>query len=387
MSLFIVFLLASLALFFWFVGIRFIHQLPVGLPLRGFLWFTLAYGLLFAPFLFYLRTLGIQGTLLDIVAWSGYLLMGFYSILICGIVARELLSGAHHLMVKWGTLAPPTNPSRRGLLIQGLNFGLGAATIGITGTAFAKALAAPKVITVRHPLSGTHKGLSGLRIVQISDIHVSHTIRRPMVERLVSMINALSPDAVVLTGDLVDGSVPMLAHDVAPLRDINAPLGKFFITGNHEYYSGVIPWLEEMTRLGYHCLVNSHQPLSFNGTPLVMAGVTDYHAGRMMPSHKTDAAKALKGAPEDAYRILLAHQPLSFPDAIRQGCHLTLSGHTHGGQYFPYNLIIHLAQPWVAGLYEKEGARLYVNRGSAFWGPPLRMGAEAEITMHLFENA
>ncbi|WP_300666865.1 metallophosphoesterase [Desulfoluna sp.] len=387
MSLFILFLFVSITVFLWFGGVRFINQLALPLPLRIVLWASLLFALFFSPLLFYLQTLGQKGPLLDAMAWAGYLLMGLYSILICGVIGRDLLLGFAALLSK-GTskghaaMDLPVNPSRRGLLIHGINWGLAGATGLLTGFALKGALTPPQVITLTHPTP--HGGLRGLRIVQISDIHVSHTIRRGMVERIVTMVSSLAPDIVVLTGDLVDGSVSMLRHGVAPLAGLHAPMGNYFITGNHEYYSGVYPWLEEIKRLGFTVLLNSHQTLDYKGTPLVLAGVTDFHAGRIVPEHASSPKQALAGAPEDAYRILLAHQPLSFPEAKAENCHLTLSGHTHGGQYFPFTWMIHLVQPWVAGLYEEEGHRLYVNRGTAFWGPPLRLGSPSEITLHLF---
>lgn len=387
MSLFALFLTAAIGVFIWFGGVRFIEQLPLPTPFRLTLWATLIFALFFSPLLFYLRALRNDGPVVDAVAWAGYLLMGGYSILVAGVMVRDMAMGLSAL-ISLGSASGlsamdlPPNPSRRGLLLTGINIGIAGATAALTGMGLYGGLKAPAVVTVTHPTpSGAMKGL---RLVQISDIHASHTIRRPMVERLVAMVMALKPDIVVLTGDLVDGSVPMLAHDVAPLADLSAPLGTYFVTGNHEYYSGVHPWVEKVEELGFTVLLNSHRILHHNGFPLVMAGVTDFHADRLVPEHASSPRKALAGAPMDAYRILLAHQPLSFPEAQAEHCHLTLSGHTHGGQYLPYTWAVHLAQPWVAGLYEEAGHRLYVNRGSAFWGPPLRLGSPSEITLHLF---
>ncbi|BCS96155.1 calcineurin-like phosphoesterase [Desulfoluna limicola] len=388
MSLFILFLVVSITVFFWFGGIRFIAQLPLPLPLRLALWASLLFALFFSPVLFYLRTLGHKGPLFDAMAWAGYTLMGAYSILICVVMLRDLGFGLVSLFLPatakgHAAMELPVNPSRRGLIIDCINLGIAAATASLAGVGLLGGLKAPEVVTVTHP--ALKEGLKGLRIVQISDIHVSHTIRRPMVERIVSMVEELRPDLIVLTGDLVDGSVAMLKHDVAPLAALKAPLGTFFITGNHEYYSGVVPWIAEINRLGFTVLINSHRVLKHNGTSLVLAGVTDFHAGRLLPEHASSPKLALSGAPEDAYRILLAHQPLSFPEAKAENCHLTLSGHTHGGQYLPYTWVINLVQPWVKGLYEEEGYRLYVNRGTAFWGPPFRLGSPSEITLHRFE--
>lgn len=387
MSLFILFLIVAITTFLWFGGIRFISHLPLPMPLRLAFWASLLYALFFSPLLFYLRTLGHQGPLFDAMAWVGYLLMGGYSVLIGCVMVRDvgLAVGALLSMGSSGghaAMALPPNPSRRGFLINGINVGIACATATLAGIALKGGLKAPGVVTVTHPAEG--KGLKGLRIVQFSDLHVSHTIRRPMVERIVTLITELSPDIIVFTGDLADGSVSMLTEDVAPLASLHAPLGKYFVTGNHEYYSGVHPWLEEARRLGFTVLLNSHRTLEYKGCPLVLAGVTDFHAGRLAPEHASSPKQALDGAPEGPYRILLAHQPLSFTEAKAQGCHLTLSGHTHGGQYLPYTVLIHLVQPWVAGLYEEEGHRLYVNRGTGFWGPPFRLGSPSEITLHRF---
>ncbi|VFQ45280.1 metallo-dependent phosphatase-like [Desulfoluna butyratoxydans] len=387
MSLFILFLVVSISVFIWFGGIRFFNQLPLPVFIRFLLWMSLFYALFFSPLLFYLRTLGQKGPLFDAMAWVGYLLMGIYSILICGVMARDLAGALISLLPFTSTkghaaMALPFVPARRGFLINGINLAIAGSTATLAGLALKGGLKAPEVVTVTHPAE--QPGLKGLRIVQISDLHVSHTIRRGMVERVVSQVSALSPDMVVFTGDLVDGSVAMLRDDVAPLADLAPPMGKYFITGNHEYYSGVRPWLDEVARLGFTTLLNSHLTLNYKGAPLVLAGVTDYHAGRLVPEHASSPKQALSGAPEDAYRILLAHQPLSFTEAKAQNCHLTLSGHTHGGQYLPYTWVIHAVQPWVAGLYEEDGHRLYINRGTGFWGPPFRLGSPSEITLHLF---
>ncbi|SCY13345.1 metallophosphoesterase [Desulfoluna spongiiphila] len=387
MSLFILFLVVSISVFIWFGGFRFFNQLPLPFVLRLALWASLLYALFFSPLLFYLRTLGQQGAFFDAMAWVGYLLMGTYSILICGVMARDLASGLVSLFSLGSSkghaaMALPFVPARRGFLINGVNLAIAGGTATLAGLALKGGLRAPEIVTVTHPAG--HTGLQGLRIVQISDLHISHTIRRSMVERVVSQISELSPDIIVFTGDLADGSVSMLKDDVAPLADLHAPMGKYFITGNHEYYSGVHPWLNEISRLGFTVLLNSHRTLHYNGAPLVMAGVTDYHAGRLVPTHASSPKQALSGAPQDAYRILLAHQPLSFTEAKEENCQLTLSGHTHGGQYLPYTWVIHMVQPWVAGLYEEEGHRLYINRGTGFWGPPFRLGSPSEITLHLF---
>ena len=184
-----------------------------------------------------------------------------------------------------------------------------------------------------------------------------------------------------MTGDLVDGVVTGIGEHVAPLGEMKAPMGVFFVTGNHEYYSGVDEWLEFVRSLGWRTLTNEHVTLTKDGATLVVAGTPDRSSSRLKPEHVEDLDAALAGAPEAAVRILLAHQPRTAYKAVERGFDLMLSGHTHGGQYFPYTLLIHLAQPFSAGAHLVEGMWLYVNRGTTYWGPPIRLGSPQEITL------
>ena len=213
------------------------------------------------------------------------------------------------------------------------------------------------------------------RIVQWSDVHIGPTIRRRFVESLVERTNALNADAVVITGDLVDGYVDDLRDAIAPLRELQARDGVFVVTGNHEYYWRASDWIKEFARLGLTFLKNEHCVVRDG---LVIAGVTD-PAGRY--THKPDATAALDGAPADAFRILLAHRPQAAQAASKLGVHLQLSGHTHGGQFFPFNLLIRWFQPVVAGLHRVGDMLLYVSRGTGYWGPPSRLGVGGEITV------
>jgi predicted MPP superfamily phosphohydrolase len=228
---------------------------------------------------------------------------------------------------------------------------------------------------------GLHPSLEGLRIVQISDIHVGPTVRRAFVEDTVARVNALEPQIVALTGDLVDGPLGELASETAPLADLRAPLGLFFVTGNHEYYSGVFDWLEELRRLGFVTLTNEHRVLALEGAALVVAGVPDERAASLVPEHRPDPVAALRGAPRDALTVMLAHQPRSAPAAAAAGADIILAGHTHGGQFFPWTWAIHLVEPYIEGLYRVGEAQLWVNRGTGTWGPPLRLGSRPEITL------
>ena len=210
------------------------------------------------------------------------------------------------------------------------------------------------------------------RIVQWSDVHIGPTIQRSFVESLVERTNALNADAIVITGDLVDGDLDRLRDAISPLRDLRARDGVFVVTGNHEYYWRASQWIKEFKRLGLNFLENEHRVIN---DKLLIAGVTD-PAGR-----KPDAAAALAGAPAGAFRVLLSHRPQVANDASKLGVDLQLSGHTHGGQFFPFNLLIRWFQPVVSGLHRIGNTLLYVSRGTGYWGPPSRLGVGGEITL------
>jgi predicted MPP superfamily phosphohydrolase len=235
------------------------------------------------------------------------------------------------------------------------------------------------VVSVRIPLRGLPPALEGLRIVQISDIHVGPTIKHGYLEAIVERVNALQPDVIAVTGDLVDGSVAELAAHVAPLARLRARHGVFFVTGNHEYYSGVHGWVDELTRLGLRVLHNEHVVLQHDGAALVLAGVTDFSGHHFDPAHRSDPVAALRGAPPDAVRVLLAHQPRSAAAAAEAGFDLQISGHTHGGQFLPWTFFVPFQQPYTAGLHQLGRLSVYVSRGTGYWGPPKRLGAPSEI--------
>ena len=211
------------------------------------------------------------------------------------------------------------------------------------------------------------------------------------MQAIVERVNTLSPDLVAVTGDLVDGSVRHIGADVAPLAQLRARHGTFFVTGNHEYYSGASSWVRHLSRLGVRVLLNAHAVIEHDGGRVLVAGVTDHGAGHRVAGHASDPQKSVDGAPDADVRLLLAHQPRSLFKArqVKVGpsgrpFHLQLSGHTHGGQFFPVNFLVGLAHPVVEGLagFSARGERLwvYVNRGTGYWGPPLRLGVPSEIT-------
>lgn len=312
----------------------------------------------------------------DTLAWAGLLFMGLFSSLIVLTVLRDLVlllaAFAHQLGLP-------------ALSAEGLRSASAAAVpllaLAITGLGYLNARRTAGVVTVEIPVAGLHAALHGFTIVQISDIHVGPTIRSSYVEGIVEAVNRLNPDLVAITGDLVDGSVAELAGHVAPLERLASREGSFFVTGNHEYYSGAESWMLHLERIGIQVLQNRHVVIEREGARLVLAGVSDYSAGHFDASHRSDPHKALAGAPTDAhFKVLLAHQPRSAAAAAQAGFDLQLSGHTHGGQFLPWNFFVRMQQPFTAGLHVMDQLRIYVSRGTGYWGPPKRFGAPSEIT-------
>jgi uncharacterized protein len=310
--------------------------------------------------------------LADIFSWVGLTAMGFFSSLFVFTVLRDLLLALAHLVLPppqaeaWGT------PSAQFTL---------AITAVVTLLGLIIARGRPRVTEVTVPISNLPQSLNGFSIAQISDVHVGATIKREFVEGIVRRVNQLEPDMIAVTGDLVDGTVSRLAAHTAPLAGLSAKYGAFFVTGNHEYYSGERAWTEEIRRLGLRVLKNEHVVLQHNGGLLVLAGVTDYSAHHFDPAQRSDPAAALRGAPADAgAKILLAHQPSSATAAAKAGFDLQISGHTHGGQFWPWNFFIRYFQPFTSGLNRLNKLWVYVNRGTGYWGPPNRFGVPSEIT-------
>lgn len=310
----------------------------------------------------------------DRLAWAGALAMGLFS----SLFVLTLLRDASLLMLAIVALAVPgALPDATGASALAVPL-LGAA---ITLWGFVNARRTAAVVSVDVPIADLPAALHGFTIAQISDIHVGPTIKRAYLHRIVEAVNQLRPDVVAITGDLVDGSVRELGAHVAPLAHLNSTHGTFFVTGNHEYYSGAPAWVAELRRLGLNVLMNEHVVLHHAGGSLLIAGVTDFSAHHFDPAQRSDPHAALAGAPAaTTTRVLLAHQPRSAEAAESAGFQLQLSGHTHGGQFLPWNLFVRFQQPFTAGLHRLRQLWGYTSRGTGYWGPPKRFGAPSEIT-------
>ncbi|MGY4828922.1 metallophosphoesterase [Sphaerotilaceae bacterium SBD11-9] len=308
-------------------------------------------------------------SLSDALAWAGLLFMGLFSSLFVLTLLRDVA-----LLVA-GVVVDST-AGLSAWTAEGVPVVAGLVTLW----GYANARRRAKVVSVDVPIRGLPQALAGFTIAQISDIHVGPTIKAPYLQAIVQAVNELKADMVAVTGDLVDGSVRELSPHVAPLASLNSRHGTFFVTGNHEYYSGAHAWIAELRRLDIRVLMNEHTVLQHDEASLVVAGVADFSAHHFDPSHRSDPHAAIAGAPLDALRVLLAHQPRSAEAAERAGFHLQLSGHTHGGQFFPWNLFVPLQQPFTAGLHRLKSLWVYTSRGTGYWGPPKRLGSPSEIT-------
>ncbi|NEX62926.1 metallophosphoesterase [Noviherbaspirillum sp. 17J57-3] len=364
----VIVILVLLGLLHAYIGWRILPGLPVepAFKIAGGLLLACSLGLIPAGLLAH----SVRQPWGDRLSWVGMLALGAFSSLLVLTFLRDLallaaaVAGWHDPLFSKRTAAAVP-------LLAG----------AITLIGFFNARRVASVVSVDIPISGLPSELHGFTIAQISDIHVGPTIKRGYLDAIVDKVNRIEADVVAVTGDLVDGSVRHLAPHTAPLERLQARHGAYFVTGNHEYYSNAHEWIAEVKRLGLNVLLNRHVVLEHEGRQVVLAGVTDYTAHHFDPSHKSDPGRAIAGAPPGAaVKILLAHQPRTARAAADAGFDVQLSGHTHGGQFFPWNFFVPMQQPYVAGLNRLRQLWVYTSRGTGYWGPPKRFGAPSEIT-------
>jgi uncharacterized protein len=267
--------------------------------------------------------------------------------------------------------------TRRLLIARSAAIFAGLTAAGVTGYGVRTALGPPQVKRLQIPLAKLPRSMDGYRIALVSDIHLGPLTGIEHTRRIVRTINGLDADLVAVVGDLVDGSVAELGGEAAPLADLRSRDGSYFVTGNHEYYSGVDEWLAEVQRLGLRALQNER--LSIRGIDL--AGVNDVTGESFGAGKGPDFARTLDDRDTAKPVILLAHQPVQAYEAARHGVDLQLSGHTHGGQMVPFNLIAALQQPVISGLGKVDGVKVYVTNGAGYWGPPVRVGAPPDVSL------
>ncbi len=348
----------------WYLARRFVIDPGLGEPLRSLalgLLVVLGVGAVLQPALErFLRPPWLRIASFPFLIWMGLFWLSF--------VALGISDGLLGLMgARGGSDAAALHAAAVGTLV-----------LALAAVALRNGLRLPDVRRVEIGLARWPRALDGFRIVQISDIHIGPLLGRDFAAGLTARVNALEPDLVAVTGDLVDGSVDALRDEVAPFAALRAHHGVFFVTGNHDVYSGGEPWVDRVRELGLRVLRNERVAIA-GAEGFDLAGVDD-HRGDWVHGSTEDLDAAFAGRDPSRPLVLLAHDPGTFRRAAKRDVDLQLSGHTHGGQIWPFAYLVRLAVPFVAGLYRVGASQLYVSRGSGFWGPPMRLLAPAEIT-------
>jgi uncharacterized protein len=313
-----------------------------------------------------------------LVAWPGYAWLGSIFLLLVAVLAVDVARG---ILALGSWVLGAGHVFSGDELTRARRWAEVSAALG--GVAILSALTVGRRVVVRRvsvPLAKLPAALDGTTIVQLSDVHIGPTIGKRFASRIVERVNALKPDVIAITGDLVDGSVSRLAPHVAPLGGLQARHGVFFVTGNHEYYAGVDEWCAHLGTLGVRVLRNERVSIGQGDASYDLAGVDDLAGRHFGRGHGADLERALKGRDPARELVLLAHQPRVVIEAEPAGVSLQISGHTHGGQIWPFNFLVRLQQPVTSGLARFGRSFLYVSNGTGYWGPPMRLGSPAEIT-------
>ena len=310
------------------------------------------------------------------LSWPAFLWMGVcFELLICLLGTDMLiwLFGRAAWAMGDASSTAPISDRAQALIVAVVG-------LGLAGWGLVLGLGAPLLRRIEKEIANLPRALDGFRIVQVSDVHIGPLLGRRFAESLVERVNALEPDLVAVTGDLVDGNVDQLAGDVEPLRGLASRHGTYFVTGNHDYFSKVDPWVDKVKELGFRVLRNERVTIGAADAAIDLAGVDDRLARHFGGDQGEDLGRALEGRDPERPLILLAHNPNVFDEAAEAGVDLQLSGHTHGGQIWPFAAFVRLATRYVAGEYTRGRSTLYVSRGTGFWGPPMRLFQPAEIT-------
>ncbi len=386
MNIFIFIMLALLSIGVLYSGLRLLPRTSLSRFQKILVWCLLCIPFSNAPLRIYVRSQSLENPIpvwVDTALFFSYLSMGALSLLVTVLVAYDL-----YLLGAWITKKVrrksqnPTqgqgvrNKSRRAFMQNALSGGLATMAGGLVLLGSKEALALPQTKHIRVPIVDLPKAFHGFKIVQLTDLHINKPFSKERLEKIVDAVHALKPDCIVITGDVSDSHVRHVKTEIAPLGTLSAKDGVYFVTGNHEYYTNIHDWLSFIAHLGITNLDNEHRVIERQGQRLLMCGVPDI---RMSPL--SDPIKAQEGSRPGDIKILLAHQPQNIYEAVQVPYDLQISGHTHGGQFFPWTYVTDMVQPYIHGLYKVEKTHLYVSRGTGYWGPPLRIGAPAEITL------
>ncbi len=339
------------------------------------------------PLIYRSLTNNFDSRLHDFVQFSQYFLMGWVGMTLLTLLALETFQLLTSLALR------QFDPTKRMFLTQGFTRGLVAGTSLAAIGGYVQARLGPNIFPVTINLKTLPKEFDGLRLAQISDLHLGPLIHQKYLDHVVDQVLELDADIILLTGDLVDGTVEQLKHQIEPLLRLKARDGIYFCTGNHEYYSGAEEWIAFFESHGIHVFKNSNKILTRKATDgtdskLMLAGIFDIHGDRFYESHRSDPQKAAQTTEAVDCKVLLAHNPLSIDGAAAAGFDLQVSGHTHAGQFYPFVWVVQLVLKHVHGLYQiNSKTQLYVNQGTGYWGPPNRLGKSSEITHFTLRKA
>lgn len=338
----------------------------------------------FAPLLIgFFRLDGGQQTFLsDTLSFVGYTLFGFVFILFCFLILRDVVWYSFYGLAKlfrmdvWSI--NPTNISALGKA----NFIVMGLSLIVTGCALYEGLKNPEVkeITISSP-----KLSRDLRIVHLTDLHINRLTSVARLRRLVYEINQQNPDVILMTGDIIDDDTTKISSQLNTLIELSAPYGVYSSMGNHEFYNGINSWTYSFKKMGFHTLFN--RGVYIANSNIFVSGIPDTHTACSHPTFAINFENALKGSKRDDFRILLSHNPELVDNLTAFNYQLMLSGHTHGGQIFPFHLLVKKINNYLAGRYKVNGIDLYVSRGAGTWGPAMRLFAPSEITVFNLEKS
>jgi len=349
----------------WYLGARLIRDAMVPEPFATVGW-VLVWTFFVSIFGGFLGGRLFPRAIARVFQWFGFVWMGAFGLLFVGTAFSDLvLFIAGRLTTVEASWLSLRAGAVWGVVVPALAYGFSVSR-------------RPETRRITIDVPGLDPSLDGFRIAQISDVHIGETLGRDFAQKVTDQVNALKPDLVAVTGDLIDGSVSKLRDEVAPLGGLSGKHGVFYVTGNHEYYHGGAAWEAEGRRLGWQVLHNEHHVVADG--KLVIGGVTDVEGARFSEAHAPRVDLAFAQAPAGVPRVLLAHQPRFAKAAKDSKVSLMISGHTHGGQIFPFMFFVKLQQPVIGGFKVIDGVPTYTSNGTGYWGPPFRIGPRGEVT-------
>lgn len=390
--IFLIIISIVLALLSTYIGSRMIPPLNWKPRWKAVAWIFVFTPLLFALVELFILSAGDGGLWADYARFGIYVLISVFSLIFFLLLVRDLSLALQKFTLTctslFGTKKPHTSqknskhdPERRQFLTNALNGGIILLAGGLAGYGGFEALRRPELLRVNVPIAKLPKAFHGFTIALLSDLHINRPRSTDWLSDVVNMVNATKPDIVALTGDLSDSIASRVRNEVAPLRKLSARYGRFYVTGNHEYYTNAEDWIAELKHLGFTVLMSEHSAITHGSDRLLVCGVPDMSGPKYYPSHISSPKLAQEGSRETDVKILLAHRPQSVYEAADSDYDLLVCGHTHGGQFFPWKYAVDLAQPFLSGLHKVENTNIYVSRGTGYWGPPIRLGVPSEVTL------